>query len=83
MEDAQYLIITIKTMWGYTFYKGIKSQKGLYRFVNKTGDVPECESFQKYTRGDKTLIRNDGYIAEEEFDEDLFNGLPKTLKECL
>lgn len=70
-------------MLAYTFYKGVFTPKQLKNYLNKTGDLPECESFKKKEKGDDKKIKDFGYIAEESFDDDLYNDLPETLSECI
>ena len=70
-------------MKGYTFYIGIRTNKELRDYIEKEDDMPECESFQELREGDEDLIKGKGYIAEEDFDDELFNELPKTLKEAI
>ena len=67
----------------FTFYKGVKDNQEMRDFLDKTGDMPECEMFQRKSKGDEQLIKNAGYIAEETCDDEIFNQIPKTLKEAL
>lgn len=67
----------------FTFYKEVKNGEELRAFIEKTGGMPECEMFQRKSRGDDERIKDAGYIAEETCDEEIFNQIPKTLKEAL
>lgn len=67
----------------FTFYKGVRNLSELKEYMINLGDMPECEMFQKKSKGDGRLIKGAGYIADETCDEEIFNELPKTLRECL
>lgn len=66
---------------GYTYYKGVKNNKQLREFNKRTGDLPDCESFKYRKKGDTNLAR-DGYIAEEDFDYEVWEQIPDTLFDC-
>ena len=70
-------------MTAFTFWKGVYSNEELSEYVNKTGDCPECEMFQRKEKGDNDLIKRFGIIAEENTDDDLAKEIPETLKDAL
>ena len=70
-------------MTGYTYYKDIKDNEELRDYFCRTGDLPDCESFQILEEGDNDKIKDTGFIAEENFDDELWLDLPETLSECL
>ena len=67
----------------YTFYKGVFIYDEFMKWLNKYGDLQDCESFQRLELGDSDRVADIGYIAEEECDTQMFFGLPKTLREAL
>lgn len=67
---------------GFTYYKGFKSQEELREYNKKTGDLPDCESFKYLKPGDELLATN-GFIAVEDFDDEVWAEIPDTLKEAL
>ena len=72
-------------MKGFTFYKGVRNYDELIAFMENDphGEMPECESFKCLTAEGEGLADGYGYIAEEDFDDDLYEELPETLEEAL
>ena len=67
----------------FTFYKGVANYDELIAYVQEHGDMPECEMFAELRDGDDELIAGQGYIAEEDTDQEIIDEIPKTLKEAL
>jgi hypothetical protein len=67
----------------YTFWRGVKNYKELMAYLNKNGDLPNCEMFQTLKQGDAKLIKGKGYIEKEYCDTQLHKEIPQTLKEAL
>lgn len=70
-------------MDSFTFWKGVKNTKELSDYLEKTGELPECEMFKYKRRGDNKLIAGAGFIEKAPCDNELFKELPETLKEAL
>lgn len=67
----------------FTFYKGVRDNDQLGSFVDKYGDIPECEMFRHKVRGDDERIKGAGFIAEETCDLEIYNQIPMSLSEAL
>lgn len=67
---------------GYCYYKGVANHEELRKFNQETGDLPECEAFKYYKEGDELRATN-GYIAIEDFADEVWEQIPDTLAEAL
>ena len=67
----------------YTFWRGVKNYNELRTYLNKRHDLPDSEMFKLKETGDEEMIKGQGYIEEETCDDEIYNQIPKTLKEAL
>jgi len=66
---------------GYTYYPGVKNYSGLLRKAGE-GELPDCESFKYLTVAGEFLGKG-GFIADEDFDDELWGQIPYSLEEAL